>query len=295
MFSPILLLMVCSFCACHKEVYEDYENFEEYKVHENYKENKDHENNEGNKDHENNEAYKENENHEDYKNCLVWNSKDSATISIRQAGTLSLIISEEDTSNLIKLKIKGHMDARDFEFFRRNLRYTEVVDLSEVIIDLYYGAGGTHEKRDVDLYAPNEIPPYAFTYSNGFFYKSSPIKEIILPEGIKGIGEYAFTNANALIYIKIPEGVEAIKDYTFYACYSLERIELPSTLTYIGRDAFAWSYINKISVAASTPPRVYDEYHYGVPETAILYVPKGTKNLYVYAPFWEEFIKIVEQ
>ena len=69
------------------------------------------------------------------------NSEDEVSLSIYldRAGTLSSKISTSQASNLLKLKLSGHMDARDFDFIKWDCMKVEEVDLSDVVIDSYRG------------------------------------------------------------------------------------------------------------------------------------------------------------
>ena len=87
----------------------------------------------------------------------------SISVNLQQAGTLSSKIVKAQASNLIKLKISGHMDARDLDYIKWDCMKIEEVDLSGVVIDNYYGKEGTQEGELVN-YAANEIPSGAFFY-----------------------------------------------------------------------------------------------------------------------------------
>ncbi len=102
-----------------------------------------------------------------------------------------------------------------------------------------------------------------YSYSNGtltiagtgdmknFEYGKAPwnayaadIVTVNLPEGLTGIGDYAFCNCNNLSSINIAETeVGVIGRYAFYHCSALEEIELPATLRQINENAFRSSYI----------------------------------------------------
>lgn len=63
-------------------------------------------------------------------------------------------------------------------------------------------------------------------------------EHIILPEGIKTIGDWAFSNTENLKSVVIPESVNCIGAFAFHNCEHLELLSLPSTLKQIGRCAF---------------------------------------------------------
>ncbi|MBQ9784971.1 MAG: leucine-rich repeat domain-containing protein [Clostridia bacterium] len=64
------------------------------------------------------------------------------------------------------------------------------------------------------------------------------IKEIIIPDTIVQIDNYAFEKCTALTEIVIPEGVESIGVCAFYDCRSLTKISIPDSIKHIGEDAF---------------------------------------------------------
>ncbi len=70
------------------------------------------------------------------------------------------------------------------------------------------------------------------------FYKSSVLKEIVIPETVKHIGRSAFYLCSVLESAVLPNSITRIEDYTFYGCEALKPFTLPSALTYIGRSAF---------------------------------------------------------
>ena len=66
------------------------------------------------------------------------------------------------------------------------------------------------------------------------------ITSIVIPNSVRKIGEYAFSNCSGLTTIEIPEGVERIEYYAFESCSGLTgSISLPSSVTYIGNYAFS--------------------------------------------------------
>ena len=70
------------------------------------------------------------------------------------------------------------------------------------------------------------------------------ITKIILPETLQYIGQYAFSDMQALKDISIPKGVKEIDEYAFDKCTSLKQITIPGTVKKIGKHAF--SYCRKL-------------------------------------------------
>lgn len=72
------------------------------------------------------------------------------------------------------------------------------------------------------------------------FVRCYGLSNIVLPEGLETIGKYAFTYCENLVSINFPEGLKTIRDYAFYVCTNLEGVIFPESLTTIGNYAFAF-------------------------------------------------------
>ncbi len=64
------------------------------------------------------------------------------------------------------------------------------------------------------------------------------VTDLVIPEGITSIGDYAFSNCSSLESIIIPNSVTRIRSYTFDGCSSLESITIPNSVRIIGDGAF---------------------------------------------------------
>jgi len=62
--------------------------------------------------------------------------------------------------------------------------------------------------------------------------------DVVLPDGIKAVGEFAFFVCRELTSVVVPEGVKTIGRGAFKGCTSLMAVTLPASLSDIGRDAF---------------------------------------------------------
>lgn len=59
-----------------------------------------------------------------------------------------------------------------------------------------------------------------------------------IPEGVTGIGDYAFAYCENLESIEIPDSVTHIGAFAFEDCENLESIRIPDSVMYIGTYAF---------------------------------------------------------
>lgn len=95
------------------------------------------------------------------------------------------------------------------------------------VLEKYNGDGG-------DVVVPDGVTiigEYAF-------YSCNKLKNVRFPDSVTNIGEYAFANCNSLTSITIPEGVTWIRPGTFKDCSSLTSITIPKKVKFISCFAF---------------------------------------------------------
>ncbi len=68
--------------------------------------------------------------------------------------------------------------------------------------------------------------------------KDKTVTEIIIPDYVTSIGEWAFYNCSSLTSITIPDSVTSIGEWAFWGCSSLTSITIPDSVTSIGYMAF---------------------------------------------------------
>ncbi len=71
-----------------------------------------------------------------------------------------------------------------------------------------------------------------------FSYSGGKEKNVVIPEGVKEIGEDAFKNCNFIETVKIPDSVKVIGEGAFSHCLSLKEIEIPSSVEMVDEYAF---------------------------------------------------------
>ena len=73
---------------------------------------------------------------------------------------------------------------------------------------------------------------------DGAFAYNSKLENIILPDIVTFIGNFAFEGCQKLENIELPDSVTSIGSYAFEGCQKLENIELPDSVISIGDSAF---------------------------------------------------------
>ncbi len=111
-------------------------------------------------------------------------------------------------------------------------------------------------------------------YSHNFFINDVEIiKDLVLPEGVNTIGDYAFSGCRGLTSVTIPNSVTTIGSETFSGCSSIADI---------------YTY-------AITPPSAGTyTFFSGVSHHCYIHVPAGTIRAYQMAPGWDEFYHFFE-
>ena len=87
------------------------------------------------------------------------------------------------------------------------------------------------------------VEPFEVAWDRGgdVHRKAAPnetLEEVVVPEGVKTIGNGAFENCTSLRRVSLPQSLEWIDEYAFAGCTSLERIELPVCVKWVSYRAF---------------------------------------------------------
>jgi len=105
-------------------------------------------------------------------------------------------------------------------------------------------------------------------------------KSTEIPSSVTCIGDRSFLGQGTLTSITIPKSIKSIEGYAFYRCDGLNKV------------------ISQIEEPFDIEESVFSNYDTSTKTrfftNATLYVPKGTKSIYLQAEGWKEFKKIVE-
>ena len=75
-------------------------------------------------------------------------------------------------------------------------------------------------------------------YAHSLYLNGELVTDLIIPDGITGVKDYAFIYCSGLTSVTIPEGVTSIGDSAFYGCSGLTSVIIPEGVTSIGNSAF---------------------------------------------------------
>ena len=89
---------------------------------------------------------------------------------------------------------------------------------------------------NIDFEDYNSNPLY---YAHHLYLNGEEVKDLVIPNSVKSIGEDAFRNCYRLTSVTIGNSVTSIGDGAFWRCYGLTSVTIPNSVTSIGSSAFA--------------------------------------------------------
>ena len=145
-----------------------------------------------------------------YKKYDFIHNGNTLTLHVETPGTLAELVEESgiDRKNVKSITLTGTIDNFDW------ITLSVMISLMEVDLS---GLTNTHI---------------------GTFYNNTKIVSIILPNNLKQIEDYAFSNLESLTSISIPNSVESIGRGSFEDCDALTSITIPNSVTKLGMSAF---------------------------------------------------------
>ena len=77
-------------------------------------------------------------------------------------------------------------------------------------------------------------------FENGaaLYIDGQPVTNLVIPDGVKSIGKYAFSGCASIQSVTIPEGVESIGTAAFHSCSNLETVDISDGVKTIKNSAF---------------------------------------------------------
>ncbi len=137
------------------------------------------------------------------------------------------------------LPLPSNKTAREESFRTRNGELRFAVYDDHAVCTVYYG-----DEEKVEIPAEIAGKPVtgigggAFSGDNGVSPHHA-LKELVLPDSLKWIGNSAFADCIALERVVIPEGVEGVGRAAFSQCRELQSVSLPASLKKMGIGVFA--------------------------------------------------------
>ena len=149
-----------------------------------------------------------------------------------------------------------------------------------------------------NLYLNNElvtdliIPDSVTSIGNYAFRNCDSLTSVTIPDSVTSIGNYTFYDCDNLTSITIPDGVTTIGESAFYSCDGIRSISIPDSVTSIGQNAFYYcTSLSSVYCKASTPPSLggtsvfYSDLN--------IYVPEGSLQAYKTAAYWSNYANFI--
>ena len=136
------------------------------------------------------------------------------------------------------------------------------------------------------------------TIGNRAFYGCGGFHgELTLPETVTYIGDGAFRSCDELTKVNYNATnctyMGNSNSPVFYDCVSINQINIGANVENIPNYAFKrCSNVTAMNVAAGVPPTIYSSTFGTVSRSIPVSVPFGTREVYLTAPYWSEFINI---
>ena len=140
------------------------------------------------------------------------------------------------------------------------------------------------------------IPNSVTTIEYRAFSDCSYLTSVAIDNSVVEIGKYAFQSCSALTSITLGNSVTSLGMCAFYGCSGLTSVSIPNSVTFIEDGAFyGCSGLTSVTANWDTPMKIPSLVFLGIDKSAcVLYVPKGTVELYRAASVWSEFTNIQE-
>ncbi len=108
----------------------------------------------------------------------------------------------------------------------------------------FYGCSGLKDVYITDLAAwcNIEFDNYysnPIDYADNLYLNNELITDLIIPDGVTSIGDYAFEGCSGLTSVTIPDSVTSIGNKAFSGCSGLTSVTIPDSVTSIGNKAFS--------------------------------------------------------
>ena len=101
------------------------------------------------------------------------------------------------------------------------------------------------------------------SYAKNLYLNGELVTELVIPEGVTSIGNYAFCGCDSLTSVTIPDSVTAIGYSAFSGCTSLTSVTIPDSVTTIGSSAFRdCNSLKSVTIPDSVTTIGYSAFYY---------------------------------
>ena len=105
-----------------------------------------------------------------------------------------------------------------------------------------------------DLLTDVVIPNTITVIQDYAFYNCQNVESIILPNGVTQIGDFAFYNCKLVTSLSIPHSVTNIGEAAFFGCDNLVQVLIPESVSSVGSSVFGYNLFGVIYCEAESRP-----------------------------------------
>ena len=116
-----------------------------------------------------------------------------------------------------------------------------------------------------------ERPSNPLVYAHKLYLNGSLIKDLIIPDGVKSIGKYAFWGCSELTSVTIPDSVKSIGEFAFQDCKKIKAVYITDVANWCGI-SFGGTGSNPLAYAR----KLYVD---GSSRITKLFIPKGVDSI----------------
>ena len=151
------------------------------------------------------------------------------TYTINTPGDLINQVNIDEIESITEIKLIGKINGTDILTLNK-LVYLTSVDLSQATI---VEGGMSYYEKDNDRFGTQNN-----TLGGYWAYNLKFLEQVKLPNDLKVIGKYAFSEFFQIKSLEIPNSVTSIGECAFYDCSGLTSVTIPNSVTSIGSYAF---------------------------------------------------------
>ena len=252
---------------------------------------------------------------------VIWNAKNCSDFSISEYAPFNYI-SSQITSLTFGEEVE-HIPAHLCSTMSNLTSVTIPNSVTSIGKSAFSGCSGLTSVNITDIAAWCNIafsiydnnPLY---YAEHLYVNNVEVTNLVIPEGVTSIGNYAFRSCSSLTSVTIPNSVTRIGESAFYYCRGLTSVTIPNSVTRIGESAFYYcrgltsvtignsvtyigesafygcSGLTSVTNFANTPQEITSSVFDKVDKsTCVLYVPAGSISAYKSANQWKDFSNIL--
>ena len=121
------------------------------------------------------------------------------------------------------------------------------ITIPESVIDIGANAfSGCNKLEKAEFASINSFCGFSFdnsnanplTYAHHLYINGEEVTDLVIPNTVTAIGNYAFYGCNNLKSVSIPNTITSIGDYAFSGCNSLKSLTIPNSVVSVGKSTF---------------------------------------------------------